>query len=153
MRKKIGLLGVQEKDQDLWTDLFRLMEIAEVDYTILFRTLSSYSMGRPNSALHNLFNNQEEFGAWLNRYDGRLKQQEDTESGRQERMKAVNPKYILRNYLAQHAIEKAEKEQDYSEVNRLLALLYRPFDEHEGMEAYAEAPPDWGKSLVISCSS
>ena len=68
-------------------------------------------------------------------------------------MKRVNPKYILRNYLAQVAIEKAEKERDYSEVNRLLALLYQPFDEHRDMEHYAEEPPDWGKSLEISCSS
>ncbi len=153
MRKKLGLLGAQDEDHDLWSDLLQLMENAGANYTILFRTLSEYSIDDTNTELRELFKDQEEFGAWLGRYNGRLKQQEDTGPSRQKRMKAVNPKYILRNYLAQRAIEKAEKEQDYSEVNRLLALLYRPFDEHEGMEAYADAPPDWGKSLVISCSS
>ncbi len=153
MRKKMGLLGEQKEDPLLWTDLLQLMENGGIDYTILFRTLSEYSIGGTNTELCKLFKDQEALGDWLDRYDDRLKQQEDTEPSRKERMKAVNPKYILRNYLAQRAIEKAEKEQDYSEVNRLLSLLYHPFDEQEGMEAYAEAPPDWGKSLVISCSS
>ena len=105
------------------------------------------------SEFRNLFVDQEAFSAWLERYNHRLKQQDRSDQARQKRMKQVNPKYILRNYLAQTAIEKAEKERDYSEVDRLLNLLYQPFDEHPGMESYLEAPPAWGKSLVISCSS
>lgn len=68
-------------------------------------------------------------------------------------MNRVNPKYILRNYLAQRAIEKAQIEKNFSEVNTLLDLLYRPFDEQPEREAYADAPPAWGKHLEISCSS
>jgi uncharacterized protein YdiU (UPF0061 family) len=67
-------------------------------------------------------------------------------------MRAVNPKYILRNYLAQQAIERAQ-EGDYSEVARLLRVLSRPFDEHPGDEALAGLPPAWAGRISVSCSS
>ena len=74
------------------------------------------------------------------------------EQARRERMHAVNPLYILRNYLAQKAIDAAEA-GDYSEVQRLHTVLTQPFTEQPGMEGYAERPPEWGKHLEISCSS
>ena len=67
-------------------------------------------------------------------------------------MLARNPKYILRNYLAHQAIEKAEK-GDYSEIDLLINLLAKPFNEHMEFESYSDASPEWGKSLEISCSS
>ena len=67
-------------------------------------------------------------------------------------MQAVNPKYILRNYLAQIAIDKAEQ-GDYSEIDILLKLLQQPHAEHPEFERYANTPPDWGQHLEISCSS
>jgi uncharacterized protein YdiU (UPF0061 family) len=67
-------------------------------------------------------------------------------------MNRVNPKYVLRNYLAQTAIEKAQK-RDYSEIDRLLTLLQNPYSDQPGMEAYAAPPPNWGKHLSVSCSS
>ena len=67
-------------------------------------------------------------------------------------MRSVNPKYVLRNYLVQTSIVKAEN-GDYSEVDKLLSLLTRPFDEQPEMETYAQDPPDWAKTLELSCSS
>jgi uncharacterized protein YdiU (UPF0061 family) len=67
-------------------------------------------------------------------------------------MARVNPKYVLRNYLAQTAIERAHA-GDFSEVDRLLAVLSRPFDEQPEHEASAAAPPAWGRHLEVSCSS
>jgi uncharacterized protein YdiU (UPF0061 family) len=67
-------------------------------------------------------------------------------------MDRVNPRYVLRNYLAQQAIERAEQ-GDYGEVDRLLAVLSRPFDEQEGRAHYAAEPPEWGRALAVSCSS
>lgn len=67
-------------------------------------------------------------------------------------MKATNPKFILRNYLAQQAIEKAEQ-GDYSELDNLMTVLSAPYDEHPELDRYADLPPDWGKKLEISCSS
>ncbi|SFV76733.1 Selenoprotein O and cysteine-containing homologs [hydrothermal vent metagenome] len=68
-------------------------------------------------------------------------------------MNSVNPKYILRNYLAEIAIRKAEDEQDYSEIDVLFNLLRKPFDEHQGFEAYTQEAPDWARGLEVSCSS
>lgn len=61
-------------------------------------------------------------------------------------MQAVNPRYVLRNYLVQRAIEQAEQ-GDYAEIDRLLVLLSRPFDDQPGMQAYASEPPDRGRHL------
>ena len=92
------------------------------------------------------------FDAWAGRYAERLRQEGSIDSKRREAMNRVNPKYILRNYLAQQAIDQAEA-GDYSEIETLHCILQRPFDEQPDYEAYADAPPDWGKTLEISCSS
>jgi uncharacterized protein YdiU (UPF0061 family) len=67
-------------------------------------------------------------------------------------MNKVNPKYILRNYLLQIAIEKAEN-GDFSEVDKLLNVMKHPFDEQIENELYAKLPPDWASDLEVSCSS
>ena len=67
-------------------------------------------------------------------------------------MRAINPKYILRNYMAQIAIESAQRGY-YTEVNRLLKILHSPFDEHPDAEEYAGLPPDWAADISVSCSS
>lgn len=67
-------------------------------------------------------------------------------------MNAVNPKYILRNHLAQAAIEQAEA-GDASEVLRLQQILARPFAEQPEYEAYADLPPEWASGIQLSCSS
>ena len=72
---------------------------------------------------------------------------------RQEAMKRINPKYILRNHLAQQAITQAEYNKEYSEVTSLMHVLQAPFDEHPELEKYAALPPNWAKSISISCSS
>ena len=68
-------------------------------------------------------------------------------------MKKHNPKYILRNYMAENAIMQASYAKDYSEVERLMKLLEKPYDEQPEFENYAAIPPDWSKSICISCSS
>lgn len=67
-------------------------------------------------------------------------------------MRAINPKYILRNYMAQTAIQRAQQ-GDYTEVDRLLKILHSPFDEHPDAEEYAGLPPDWASDIEVSCSS
>lgn len=68
-------------------------------------------------------------------------------------MDRVIPKYVLRNYLAETAIRKAADERDYSEIERLMRLLTRPYDEHPTMQACAEPAPQWASALALSCSS
>ncbi|MET0949590.1 MAG: protein adenylyltransferase SelO family protein, partial [Pseudomonas sp.] len=93
------------------------------------------------------------FDAWGEEYAARISREDNgTEQQRQTRMHAVNPLYILRNYLAQKAIDAAE-DGNYEEVRRLHQVLCNPFTEQPGMANYAERPPEWGKHLEISCSS
>ena len=68
-------------------------------------------------------------------------------------MNQLNPKYVLRNYLAQVAIERAVRERDFSEIDRLRELLRDPFAEQPAMESYAAPPPEWGRNIIVSCSS
>ena len=64
-----------------------------------------------------------------------------------------NPKYILRNYMLEIAIQKATQKKDYSEIDTLLKLLSQPYDDQPSMEKYAQAPPDWAEQIQVSCSS
>ena len=93
-----------------------------------------------------------QFDQWADHYSQRLQVENSDKGTRQINMRLSNPKYILRNYMAQIAITKAE-EKDFSEVDTLLKLLTKPFDEQAGMDAYAQEPPDWAKTLDLSCSS
>jgi uncharacterized protein YdiU (UPF0061 family) len=95
-------------------------------------------------------------GSWLRAYIRRVGQDGTPDALRRERMNAVNPKYVLRNYLAQLAIDKAEA-GDFAMVSELLDLLRRPYDEQPGKEAFAEKRPEWARHRpgcsMLSCSS
>jgi uncharacterized protein YdiU (UPF0061 family) len=82
----------------------------------------------------------------------RLSEETRDDAARAIAMNRVNPKFVLRNHLAETAIRRA-KEKDFSEAERLAAVLRRPFDEQPENEAYAGLPPDWASSLEVSCSS
>jgi uncharacterized protein YdiU (UPF0061 family) len=154
MRAKLGLVEQQAGDDDLLQDLKSLLVGSRVDYTIFWRELGTFSSmaGAGNERLREHFLNPERFDAWADQYRNRLQSEQSRDDERHARMDRVNPKYILRNYLAQGAIEKAQQ-KDYSEIDRLLRLLQNPFTEQPGMEHYAAAPPNWGKHLSVSCSS
>jgi uncharacterized protein YdiU (UPF0061 family) len=69
------------------------------------------------------------------------------------RMNRANPKYILRNYLAETAIRQARDQRDFSEIDRLRSILAKPFDEQPEFNDYSNEPPDWAKEIAVSCSS
>ncbi|UPQ88759.1 protein adenylyltransferase SelO [Vibrio sinaloensis] len=157
MRAKLGLISQQPNDTQLFASMFELLNQQGVDYTRFLRELSSLdNKGLP--AVLDLFVDREPARQWLTLYLARCEREVDqygqpvTIEQRCAQMRLVNPKYILRNYLAQLAIDKAEQ-GDFSEVERLAMLLSKPFDEQPEMEAYANLPPQWGKKMEISCSS
>ena len=88
--------------------------------------------------------------AWRLHYS--FKTESSVDADRKVAMNAVNPKYILRNHLAQAAIEKAQR-KDFSEVAKLLSILERPFDEQDQYQEYAAPPPPDLESIEVSCSS
>jgi uncharacterized protein YdiU (UPF0061 family) len=154
MSAKFGLIETREEDASLIQDLLALMQLHHVDYTNFFRILGQFQTGAEslNEPLRDFFLDRESFDQWARRYKDRLRQEGSRDEDRLVRMNRVNPKYVLRNYLAQAAIEKAQQ-KDYSEIDRLLTLLQNPYSDQSGMEAYAASPPNWGKHLSVSCSS
>lgn len=151
MRKKLGLKEIREGDADLFADLFNAME-GQVDFTNFFRALSDFDESAENDFLRDTFIQRIRFDQWVNNYSARLDLEGLDQSDRRTDMLAVNPKYVLRNYMAQTAINKAES-KDYSEIENLLNLLEKPYDEQDDMESYAAEPPDWARTLDLSCSS
>lgn len=153
MRRRLGLTSAEDADEELVGRLLQLMQNSGVDYTLFFRRLGDEPAADAVRKLRDDFIDIKGFDGWAQAYQERIARDgDDTDQARQTRMHAVNPLYILRNYLAQNAIEAAEK-GDYSEVRRLHSVLCNPFTEQPGMSDYARRPPDWGKHLEISCSS
>jgi len=152
MRSKLGLTSEQDNDQTLISGLFDLMASNQSDYTNTFRSLATFVQDSNNESLRNNFVDRQAFDTWAQQYSVRLAMENSTDAIRSKAMNKVNPKFILRNYLAQNAIDAANR-KDFSEVQNLLAVLSSPFDEHSEYEHFANSPPDWGKTLEISCSS
>ena len=153
-RAKLGFSTSEDGDIQLIERLLQAMHDSRVDFTNLFRGLSSISL---NSALdtidlRNDFINQPLIDQWFSDYLLRLRAESSDDVERKHRMSGVNPKYILRNHLAQAAIEKAQN-KDFSGVATLLKLLEKPFDEHPAFQEYAIAPPPNLATIEVSCSS
>ncbi|MBC7405584.1 MAG: YdiU family protein [Cytophaga sp.] len=154
MHQKFGFLDNFENDKQLFEKFFHLMTDNSTDFTITFRKLSNISSGddSQDAPLRDLFRNKNAIDSWLAAYRIRLRQEQSDDNHRKAGMCAVNPKYILRNHLAQVAIEKAQK-KDFSEIEKLLEILEYPYDEQPEHNSYAELPPDWSRKIQVSCSS
>ena len=149
MRHKLGLKTEQENDGALIQQLLQCLTNGKTDYHWFFAQLSRRA--ELDSFADELLN-PNDYRNWLINYEKRLSQEQFSLSERQTFMRKHNPKYVLRNYLAQQAIENAEQ-GDYAMVNELLIVLQKPYDEHTEFEHFAKRPPDWSKGLSVSCSS
>jgi uncharacterized protein YdiU (UPF0061 family) len=150
MAAKLGLLEYRDDDEQLLNSLLELLQKNAVDYSLFFRQLCTFSA--TDQSVRDHFIDRDAFDLWAEQYLQRLVQQPLTDQQRCAQMLRTNPKYVLRNYMAQAAIEKAQQ-GDYSEVNLLLRVLQNPFDEHPEAEKYAGLPPDWADHISVSCSS
>ncbi|WBF43526.1 protein adenylyltransferase SelO [Serratia rubidaea] len=152
MRAKLGFFSQQRQDNDLLTELLSLMAQEGRDYTRTFRLLSEVEQQQAQTPLRDEFIDREAFDGWYRRYRERLQQEQVSDAQRRQAMQAVNPKLVLRNYLAQEAIAAAEQD-DVSKLAHLHQALLRPYDDDARYDALAALPPEWGKHLEISCSS
>jgi uncharacterized protein YdiU (UPF0061 family) len=150
MAAKLGLSHYNDSDEDLINQLLELMAANNVDYTLFFRNLCRFSDDR--TAARDMFIDRQAFDFWAEKYHQRLGQQPVTDEERRQQMWATNPKYVLRNYMAQAVIEQAQQ-GDYSGVNLLLEVLQNPYTEHPRAQQYAGLPPDWSETISVSCSS
>lgn len=171
---KLGLVSLdREGDDKLLGDLFELLQQVETDMTLFFRNLAALPVeGAADTAddsalvepLRRAFYTEEAFEpaqrsrltGWLRRYITRVRQDAVPASERCERMNRANPKYVLRNYLAQQAIDALER-GDASIMARLMAVLQRPYDEQPEHDELADRRPEWARHKpgcsALSCSS
>ncbi|MEL1240453.1 protein adenylyltransferase SelO [Flavobacterium flavipallidum] len=167
MRSKIGLFTENENDQKLIQELENNLHLTETDMTIFYRNLSQFEKDKPEQGTVNIqeafYNSIEEFpkiteawNKWFESYSQRLLLEKETDTERAEKMNLVNPKYVLRNYMAQLAIDAADK-GDYSLIDQLFNLLKNPYSEQENMKKWFAKRPDWARNKVgcsmLSCSS
>lgn len=153
-RLKLGLQTERDGDVPLIERLLQAMHDSKVDFTSLFRRLSDLKKdSKPiEILLRNEFVDRENIDQWFADYITRLQLESLTDEARKALMNQINPKYILRNHLAQAAIEKAQQ-NDFSEVDSLLKILSKPFDEQEGFDEYSKPPPLDMQRVAVSCSS
>jgi uncharacterized protein YdiU (UPF0061 family) len=144
MQAKLGLPDVQDGDKILIEDVLKLLAKERTDYTIFWRTLSTSVAANNFEPVRDLFVDRDALDDWVIRLKAR--------HPNSQLMLQNNPKFVLRNHLAQIAIERAQM-KDFSEVARLLRILEKPFTEHKDCEDLAGFPPDWASHLEISCSS
>ncbi|HTJ25488.1 MAG TPA: YdiU family protein [Candidatus Limnocylindria bacterium] len=146
-RAKLGLADTRDDDADLLLELFRLLEARRVDWTRFWRALSHDDAGA--SAL---LGEDEASRAWFARYAARAAGDPRGDAARRAAMRATNPKYVLRNWVAQQAIEACEVGDD-AVVRLLHEVLRAPYDEHPEHEAWAQPAPARYAGLSVSCSS
>lgn len=165
---KLGIFTSTETDNSLIDDLEAVLQLTETDMTIFFRNLSyvkkSDTVEKAIEKIQFSFYVIEELSGeiletwkkWFAQYLERLETEESSDEDRSQKMNLINPKYVLRNYMAQLAIDAADKE-DYSLINELYTLLQKPYDEQPEYEKWFARRPDWARSKVgcsmLSCSS
>ncbi len=146
-RKKLGFINSHNEDAQLIKGLLDIMESERLDYTNTFRNLSQAVTETKTNEL-----NSDVAMSWIKSYQERHNKESKSIAKKISLMNAINPKYILRNYMAQEVIEAAEN-SDFSAAETLIKVITSPYDELEQYEHFANRSPDWAKNLEISCSS
>lgn len=163
MKLKLGLYNDDERDVYLIQDLEKNLELIETDMTIFFRLLSNFSDANKGLELIQkaFYENPSEeikdiWNVWFKTYQSRLQKETLSHQERKAKMDAVNPKYVLRNYMAQLAIDAADQ-GDYSLIDELFRLLKQPYSEQPELEKWFAKRPEWARHKVgcsmLSCSS
>lgn len=165
---KLGIFTSSESDNKIIKGLEEILQLSETDMTIFFRNLSKIkkedSVEQAFEKIEYAFYISEEikenildaWQKWFTVYLKRLNAEELSDEERALKMNQINPKYVLRNYMAQLAIDAADKD-DYSLVDELFQLLKNPYDEQPESEKWFAKRPDWARTKVgcsmLSCSS
>lgn len=166
MKSKLGLRKDDKNDSKLISDLETLLQDSETDMTLFFRNLADVKKDEKKALtqIKDAFYNPDEitgklkteWETWFASYRLRLEKETHSDSQRKTAMNKVNPKYVLRNYMAQLAIDAADK-GDYGLLDELFQLLTKPFDEQPENEKWFAKRPDWARDKIgcsmLSCSS
>ena len=160
-RQKLGLFGYKKNDEYLVALFLKTMENTHADFTMTFRELGDLTKEMIQSgeidtkfwALQKL-KQDKHFNDFLSNYYERITTQLQSDCERRELMHKVNPRYILRNWIAQKIISQVER-NDFKLLQKTLSILENPYTEQEEAEllGYADPPPAWASDLKVSCSS
>lgn len=146
-KRKLGLGMQHPDDRQLFLDLLGVMGKLNLDFTFTFRNLST-----DLRAFRDYYGRREEFEDWVKKYEARLSSERMTADDRRQLMNSVNPKYVLRNYIAQEVI--ADVEAGRRELlQKWLDVLSSPWEEHAEFNAYSNPTPYEMKNISVSCSS
>ncbi len=153
-RKKLGLTEFDPQDEVLFADILSALSFHSIDYTFFWRELSRYKKGEIASLkdFWDMYGKLEKITLWLKRYDERLDKESSSDEDRHQRMLSHNPKFILRNYIAQEVIEEVER-GGRQKLHHWLRILSSPYDEHPEFTHYAGPTPPSLKNFEVSCSS
>ena len=167
MRSKLGLTLEESSDKLLMQDLEDVLQLTETDMTIFFRNLGDFEKENPTEGIERVYDAfydptevsdtiRQQWNTWFKSYALRLQAEFVSDKDRRIQMNTVNPKYVLRNYIAQLAIDKAN-EGDYTRIDELFELLKRPYDEQPDYQKWFAKRPEWARhkvgSSMLSCSS
>ena len=146
-RKKLGLEQDQSEDATLIQGLLDIMESEKLDYTNTFRNLTQALTNKTTPEL-----DSDIAKSWIISFQERHTKEGLSVDKKLISLNQVNPKFILRNYMAQEAIDAAE-DSDFSKLETLIVVLTKPFEELKEHQKFANKSPAWAKDLEISCSS
>lgn len=170
MASKLGLSKMEAAEDESFVDeLLSILQLVETDMTLFYRHLADLPSkpSEPRDWLTTLlpaYYAPDELDEgyllrmdnWISQYRSRLAVHDAADEPRRERMNRVNPRYVLRNYLAQLAIDKADG-GDYALIHELLEVLRRPYDDQEDKSMFQEKRPEWARHRagcsMLSCSS
>ena len=168
MRSKLGLIKKSDSDKELIEDLEKVLQLSETDMTVFFRKIANLQKNHPEKGIDIVAEAfyepyvlkdsliQKKWNSWFKNYADKLLVENLNDKERKIEMNKVNPKYVLRNYMAQLAIDDADK-GDYNLIDALHQLLKRPYDEQPENEKWFAKRPEWARDKVgcsmLSCSS
>ena len=160
MGQKLGLDILDSEFKELVNKLFQLLYDSQIDCCLFFRHLSDLPNNFPETLRKN-FKDPQTLDSWVSIYIRLIEREDPDLNVRKEKMDRINPKFILRNYLLKNATDKAMKEADFSEVERLRILLEDPYSDRPELfaqygidpEHYAAETPPSSIEMQLSCSA
>ena len=152
MSEKIGITKIQDGDLDLINELLDIMKNERADFTLVFRYLADFIIGKEN-LLINLFDNSKKINKWIINWKNRIEKEGKFDKSLCTKMKKINPLYIPRNHLVEYALDEALSKENYKPFYNLLSFVTNPYDEVFNSEEYTLPAPITDKPYKTFCGT
>ena len=152
MSEKIGITKIQDGDLELINDLLDIMKNEKADFTLVFRYLADFIIGK-ESLLINLFDNSKKINEWIINWKNRIEKEGKFDKSLSSKMKKINPLYIPRNHLVEHALDEALSKENYKPFYKLLGFVTNPYNEISNSEEYTLPAPINDKPYKTFCGT